>query len=109
MDIWKQEEKGLLERNNARRIAFRKAMSLWTEECAQAKDEGRRPGWARPKLRKLESPIPNPVVDSPEGEEAGRNGDENEDENKTILGTMMACRVMGVWRSRQRDNGKISG
>ncbi|KIJ60221.1 hypothetical protein HYDPIDRAFT_161261 [Hydnomerulius pinastri MD-312] len=81
MDIWKQEEKRRLERNNARRIAFHKAMSLWTEECAQAKDEGRRPGWARPKLRKLESPIPNPVVDSPKGEEAGRNGDENEDEN----------------------------
>ncbi|KIJ64738.1 hypothetical protein HYDPIDRAFT_111330 [Hydnomerulius pinastri MD-312] len=75
MDIWEQEEKG----------DWKGIMPAerchWTEECAQAKDEGRRPGWARPKLGKLESPIPKPVVDSPEGEEAGRNGDENEDES----------------------------
>ncbi|KAF8835445.1 hypothetical protein BDN67DRAFT_913049 [Paxillus ammoniavirescens] len=78
MDAWKQAEKERLERNNSRRTVFREALALWTEESARAKDEGRRPGWVRPKLGKLKTPAPKPVVDGPEGDEAERHVSEND-------------------------------
>ncbi|KAF9235519.1 hypothetical protein BU15DRAFT_20804, partial [Melanogaster broomeanus] len=60
--------------------AYHNELALWTEECAQAKVEKRRPRWARPKRGKLESPIPKPVVDSTDGDKA--EGDNHEEDNK---------------------------
>jgi len=71
MDPWKQAEKERLERNNSRRTALREEMVLWTEECTQAKGEGRRPGLAKLKLGKLEKPTPKPL--------AGNNGPDRDD------------------------------
>ncbi|KAF9233925.1 hypothetical protein BU15DRAFT_90164 [Melanogaster broomeanus] len=78
MEAWRDADKKRLERNSSRREAYHHELALWTEECVRAKVEKRRPGWARPKLGKLESPIPKPVVDSADGDEAeGDNGEED--------------------------------
>jgi hypothetical protein len=83
MDPWKQAEKERLERNNSRRIAFHEEMALWMEECTRAKDERRRPGWAKPKLGRLEKATPKPGVDGPDGDDSEGKGkdDENDGEN----------------------------
>ena len=83
MDPWKQAEKERLERNNSRQIAFREETALWTEECTQAKDEQRQPGWAKPKLGRLEKPTPKPGVDGPDGDDSEGKGkdDKNDGEN----------------------------
>jgi hypothetical protein len=83
MDPWKQAEKERLERNNSRRIAFHEEMALWMEECTRAKDERRRPGWAKPKLGRLEKATPKPDVDGPDGDDSEGKGkdDENDGEN----------------------------
>ncbi|KAF8834091.1 hypothetical protein BDN67DRAFT_976248 [Paxillus ammoniavirescens] len=62
MDAWKQAEKERLERNNSYQTVFREALVLWTEE---------------PKLGKLETPAPKPVIDGPEGDEAEQHVSEN--------------------------------
>ncbi|KAF9225130.1 hypothetical protein BS17DRAFT_807511 [Gyrodon lividus] len=82
MEAWKEADKKRLERNNSRREAYHHELGLWTAECARAKVEKRRPGWTRPKLGKLESPIPKPVADSTDGDEAeGENGEADDENN----------------------------
>ncbi|KIK78244.1 hypothetical protein PAXRUDRAFT_164514 [Paxillus rubicundulus Ve08.2h10] len=81
MKVWKEAEKVWLERNNARRQAYHDALALWNEECAQAKVERKRAGWAKPKLGKLKSLIPKPVVDGAEGDEAEGDNDEDDERN----------------------------
>lgn len=81
MDPWKQAEKERLERNKARRTAFHEELALWTEECARAKEEGRRPGWVKPKLGKLEKPIPKPGADVHDGDDSEDEGQDDENEN----------------------------
>ncbi|KAF9220141.1 hypothetical protein BS17DRAFT_715329, partial [Gyrodon lividus] len=61
--------------------AYHHELGLWTAECARAKVEKRQPGWTRPKLGKLESPIPKPVADSTDGDEAEGDNGEADDEN----------------------------
>ncbi|KAF9220160.1 hypothetical protein BS17DRAFT_787995 [Gyrodon lividus] len=81
MEAWKEADKKQLERNNYHQEAYHHKLGLWTAECARVKVEKRQPGWTRPKLGKLESPIPKPVADSTDGDEAEGDNGEVDDEN----------------------------
>lgn len=63
-----------LERNNNRRRVHQEAIAEWERERDLAKAEGRRAGWKRPVLGKLEGPLPRPVKDG----DSGGDGDEEE-------------------------------
>ncbi|KAG2370204.1 hypothetical protein BDR07DRAFT_1386763, partial [Suillus spraguei] len=70
-----------LVRNEARRTAYRDQVKLWEAERDQASLERRRPAWNKPKLGKLEAPLPRPMLNDPEASEEGRSDEEDADEN----------------------------
>ncbi|KAG2368794.1 hypothetical protein BDR07DRAFT_1457088 [Suillus spraguei] len=49
-------------------------------ERDQAKLERRRPAWNKPKLGKLEAPLPRPMLNDPEASEEGRSDEGDADE-----------------------------
>ncbi|KAF8837151.1 hypothetical protein BDN67DRAFT_909773 [Paxillus ammoniavirescens] len=86
--VWKDAEAAWLERNKERRLAYKEEVARWNTENEQAKLERRKPRWCKPKLGKLESPLPRPSVDSDtQGAEdlpdsdANTKADENVDES----------------------------
>ncbi|KAG9312847.1 hypothetical protein JVU11DRAFT_6277 [Chiua virens] len=68
MDAWKQADKEWIHRNDTHQEAHHQEMvqALWVEESAQARQEGWRPTWKKPKLGKLEGAIPRPKANSRE-------------------------------------------
>ncbi|KAG1721314.1 uncharacterized protein EDB91DRAFT_1064444 [Suillus paluster] len=83
---WKEAEAARLVRNEARRTAYRDQVKMWEAERDRAKLERQRPAWNKPKLGKLEAPLPRPTLNDPEASEEsqqdGSHGDEEgADEN----------------------------
>jgi len=66
MGPWKEAETARLERNRVQRQTYKDELALWEAERDLAKVERRRTRWAQPKLGKLESPLPKPVVFLPD-------------------------------------------
>ncbi|KAG1730737.1 hypothetical protein EDB19DRAFT_1601382, partial [Suillus lakei] len=60
MKIWKEDDMKRLERNEACRKAYKEELTQWEAERAKAKVEKRCPMWIKPKLGKLEAPLPKP-------------------------------------------------
>ncbi|KIK84334.1 hypothetical protein PAXRUDRAFT_152910, partial [Paxillus rubicundulus Ve08.2h10] len=58
------------------------AMHLWEDERALAKHEKWQVGWEKPKLGKLESPAPKPVLKG-KGDKTVVDGNEDSDENNS--------------------------
>jgi len=75
MGLWKEAETVWLERNRVQRQTYKDELALWKVERDLAKVERRRTQWAQPKLGKLESPLPKPVIESTQ--ELGVEGDDN--------------------------------
>ena len=75
MGPWKEAETAQLERNQVRRQTYKDELALWEAERDLAKVERCRTRWAQPKLGKLESPLPKPVIES--AQELGAEGDDN--------------------------------
>ncbi|KAF8841211.1 hypothetical protein BDN67DRAFT_901904 [Paxillus ammoniavirescens] len=80
MAEWKEVDEMRKKWNKERRAAYHEAMHLWEEEKALVKHEKRQVRWEKPKLGKLESPAPKPVLEG-EGDEAVADGDKDSNEN----------------------------
>ncbi|KAF9223497.1 hypothetical protein BS17DRAFT_674137, partial [Gyrodon lividus] len=66
--VWKGAEAAQLEENKERRLVYKEEIVRWDAENKQAKSERRKPMWSKPKLKKLESLFPRPIVDTQETE-----------------------------------------
>ncbi|KIK32131.1 hypothetical protein CY34DRAFT_102187 [Suillus luteus UH-Slu-Lm8-n1] len=80
LKTWKEAEAARLVRNEVRRTAYRDQVKLWEAERDRAKLERQRPAWNKPKLGKLEAPLPRPTLNDPEASEEGQqDGSDEED------------------------------
>jgi len=86
MKSWKEAEAVRLERNEACRIAYRDQVKLWEVERDQAKLEKWRPAWNKPKLGKLEAPLPRPTLNDPEVVSKGQQDESDFDEHESDSG-----------------------
>ncbi|KAG2359336.1 hypothetical protein BDR07DRAFT_1415334, partial [Suillus spraguei] len=62
-----------LVRNEACRTAYRDQVKLWEAERDQVKLERWRLAWNKPKLGKLEAPLPRPMLNDPEASKEGHS------------------------------------
>lgn len=66
---WKEAEAARLKKNEARRTVHKDQLKLWEAERDRAQLERQRPAWNKPKLGKLEAPLPRPMLNDPEAYE----------------------------------------
>jgi hypothetical protein len=62
MKVWKEDDAKRLERNEARRQVYKEELAQWEAERMRAKAEKQCPTWVKPKLGKLEAPLPKPTI-----------------------------------------------
>ncbi|KAG1887390.1 hypothetical protein F4604DRAFT_1571342 [Suillus subluteus] len=79
MKVWKEEDGKWLEWNEVRRQAYKDEVRQWEAEQERAKLERRWMTWAKPKLGKLEAPLPKPTLAQVGGEEADEYEPSDED------------------------------
>ncbi|KAG1853341.1 hypothetical protein F4604DRAFT_1803928 [Suillus subluteus] len=79
MKAWKEEDAKRLERNEVRRQEYKEELRQWEEERAKAKLERRRMTHVKPKLRRLEAPLPKPALAHIDEEEDESDDSEEED------------------------------
>ncbi|KAF9226072.1 hypothetical protein BS17DRAFT_686629, partial [Gyrodon lividus] len=58
MAAWKKADNTCKQCNKDQRSTYHEGLHLWEVERNLAKQEKRRTGWAKSKLRKLEAPAP---------------------------------------------------
>ncbi|KIK81509.1 hypothetical protein PAXRUDRAFT_155965, partial [Paxillus rubicundulus Ve08.2h10] len=76
MAVWKETEAAWLECNRVQGQTHKEGLVAWEAEKDLAKAERHQPGWNQPKLGKLESLFPKPVLESVQGVEMDRNEDD---------------------------------
>jgi len=83
MKAWKEDDTKRLERNEARRQVYKEELTQWEAERTKAKAEKRRLMWVKPKLGKLETPLPKPTIAhvDEEAEETESDGGEDGEDN----------------------------
>ncbi|KAG1848680.1 hypothetical protein F4604DRAFT_1812073 [Suillus subluteus] len=79
MKAWKEEDAKRLERNEVRRQEYKEELRQWEEERAKAKLERRRMTHVKPKLGRLEAPLPKPALAHIDEEEDESDDSEEED------------------------------
>ncbi|KAG6374180.1 hypothetical protein JVT61DRAFT_4833 [Boletus reticuloceps] len=76
---WKEADDARKKRNKEQKTAYHQQLTLWNHEREQAKTERRQVSWVKPKLGKLEAPLPKPGSRSVDKVEVA--GDEGDDGN----------------------------
>ncbi|KAG1882514.1 hypothetical protein F4604DRAFT_1744553 [Suillus subluteus] len=79
MKAWKEEDAKRLERNEVRMQEYKEELRQWEEERAKAKLERRRMTHVKPKLGRLEAPLPKPALAHIDEEEDESDDSEEED------------------------------
>ncbi|KAG6370419.1 hypothetical protein JVT61DRAFT_12031 [Boletus reticuloceps] len=84
---WKEADDARKKRNKEQKTAYHQQLALWNHEQEQAKTERRRVSWVKPKLGKLEAPLPKPGSRSiDEVEVAGDEGNDGNLDEGTDMG-----------------------
>ncbi|KAJ8474688.1 hypothetical protein ONZ51_g7033 [Trametes cubensis] len=80
IDEWTKQEQQRKERVAEKRRQYRAAIEEWEREKGRAKQEGRRAGWGKPKLGKIEPQLPKPKYALTKAAEADEERDEDEED-----------------------------
>lgn len=82
MVAWRKLEESRKQENEAKRHRYREAIKNWEAAKAKARAEKKKFGQVKPKMEKLASPIPKPLVFAHEpGSSDDEDSEDDEDED----------------------------
>ncbi|KAG2060564.1 hypothetical protein BDR06DRAFT_872059 [Suillus hirtellus] len=79
MKVWKEDNAKWLERNEAHRQVYKEELTQWEAEQTKAKMEKWCPMWVKPKLGKLKTPLPKPMIIHVDEEAEETKSEDSED------------------------------
>jgi hypothetical protein len=71
VEVWQKENRKRIEQNKAEARHFELQFAQWKVERDLAKQEGRKPGWPKPKKPLRRAPVPRPILQETQAEVLG--------------------------------------